>query len=185
MTPRRDWTKSFLKADTERGFIQAYYRYVRKWRVQLDGPDRDGRPFVAWAVGDSLACAMDFSSGYEFPEERRPAKTAQRMREKVEDLRRWAQVWTRKEDPEYVYEIWCFIPPKKVLHAYEQAVSEGLPVRLIPQDEVQRRLRETVLALPAKVDLEEDTAFAVTAVLVRDAFNLTNAFKNWRGNSHP
>lgn len=149
---RLDGLDHYLKADIERGFIEAYYKYVQGCRVILDGPSPSGKPFVATA--------------------------ARRMKEKVEELRHYTRLWAEHESKdgsfEFRYEVWCFIPPdKKVLYAFDQAVQEQLPVVLVSLDEVRARLRETVLALPAALKGKQgQTAFVESALFFRQAWAL-------------
>lgn len=170
----------FLKADMERAFLQAYYRYVCGCEsVEVDS-EFAGTPWVATGIKPGRVWMMDFSTLYEFPLERKQANTNRRMKERaqqaVADGRCLWRLWhdlPLAAEPEVEYEVWCFMPPTdRVMQALAAAHHAGCQVTLVMPEQVQERVRQTVLAVP---DDAEDQAFMQAAVMFRRAFGGCNS----------
>lgn len=167
-----------LGADVERGFIAAYYQYVQGCKVSVDhplfGPNHD--PYVVVAHRPGMLYGMSFSTAYQCDTQSRPETLVRRVRRRVEGLRAYAGFLARQEGGPYqvLYEVWCFIPATdRVIRPVRKVALEGLPVQLVHLEEVQARLRETVLSLPeADAGAEEKNAFVWAGRLIREAFNL-------------
>jgi hypothetical protein len=130
-----------LKADVERAFIHACYRYVCQcYSVSIDWKEF-GRPFVAVGATEERMWFMDFSSSYEFPAEMKQAAVNRRMLERT----------------------------KEVLGHATFGGKNGGEVTLVTPDQVQERVRQTVLAVR---DDEEAHAFVQAALMFRKAFTL-------------
>ncbi|MEW8959669.1 MAG: hypothetical protein AB2448_11300 [Moorella sp. (in: firmicutes)] len=74
---------------------------------------------------------MDFSSIYHFAEKEKLQTRLRRVQKKVAALQRYAEFAALQREMKYlvVYEIWCFLPPNKlVLETVSKAREEGMPV---------------------------------------------------------
>lgn len=76
-----------LKADVERAFIYAYYRFVKDCKVSMDIPDENIIPVVAFAHKTGEIYAMDFSSTYHFAEKVKPSTRVRWIRASLEPLK--------------------------------------------------------------------------------------------------
>lgn len=164
-----------IRADQERAFLHAYYRYVCKaGNVVLDFDLNDSHAFVVMALSPDRAWLADFSTYYEFPLEMKPATVRRRMLERAEDAQRngtsfgrlWNDDFTKKM--EVSYEVWCFMPPSsRLLETLAAARAEGAQVVLVSPDQLTERIRATVNAVPEQVG--EEHAFVKAAVMIRKA----------------
>ncbi|MDI3534987.1 MAG: hypothetical protein PWQ82_1352 [Thermosediminibacterales bacterium] len=162
-----------LKADIERGFIVAYYKYIKKCSVNIDDEYFTRTPFVAVAYSKDTVYGMDFSTLYHFDEQAKPKTLVRRVKRRVEAIENYCKLMgiQRKTPITPLYEIWCFIPANiRVTETVESALKQGLPVKLVMYDEVLERLRQTVLSLP-ETD-EDENAFVQAAKMIKEAFKL-------------
>lgn len=162
----------YLKADIERGFILAYYELVKGCKVSLDMPEENIVPVVAFAHKPGEIYGMDFSSAYHFTEKEKPRTRLRRARRKVEKLQRYAEFLELRTEMKYqvVYEIWCFLPPNKlVIDTVTKARGEGMPVELVDLEHVHERIRQVALLEPMDQKMIYENAFLWAASLFRDA----------------
>ncbi|BAF58552.1 hypothetical protein PTH_0371 [Pelotomaculum thermopropionicum SI] len=162
----------FLKADVERGFILAYYELVKGCAVSLDLPEENIVPVVAFAHKPGELYGMDFSSAYHFAEKEKLSTRVRRVRKKVEGLQNYAEFAENQMQMKYrvAYEIWCFMPPNKlVTETVAKAGEEGLPVELVGVEEVNERIRQVALLEPLDREVIYENAFLWAASLMRRA----------------
>ncbi|MDK2888948.1 MAG: hypothetical protein PWP72_1826 [Thermoanaerobacter sp.] len=162
----------FLKADVERGLILAYYELVKGCAVSLDLPEQNIVPVVAFAHKPGELYGMDFSSTYHFAEKEKLSTRLRRVRKKVEGLLRYADFAEKQMQMKYqvAYEIWCFMPPNKlVTETVTKAGEEGLPVELVGVEEVNERIRQVALLEPLDREVIYENAFLWAASLLRRA----------------
>lgn len=162
----------YLKADIERGFILAYYEMVKGCTVSLDIPGENIVPVVAFAHKPGEIYGMDFSSTYHFAAKEKLQTRLRRVQKKVAALQRYAEFAALQMEMKYqvVYEIWCFMPPNKlVLETVSKAREEGMPVELVYVQEVHARLKQVTLLEPMDKDIIYENAFLWAASLFRNA----------------
>jgi len=160
----------FLKADVERGLILAYYELVKGCAVSLDLPEQNIVPVVAFAHKPGELYGMDFSSTYHFAEKEKLSTRLRRMRKKVED--RYAEFAEKQMQMKYrvAYEIWCFLPPNKVVtETAAKAQEEGMLVELVGVEEVNDRIKQVALLEPLDREVIYENAFLWAASLFRRA----------------
>jgi hypothetical protein len=95
-----------------------------------------------------------------------------RVRKKVEGLQRYADFAEKQMQMKYqvAYEIWCFMPPNKlVTETVTKAGEEGLPVELVGVEEVNERIRQVALLEPLDREVIYENAFLWAASLLRRA----------------
>lgn len=164
----------YMKADMERAFLDAYFRYVRECDlISFDNEAFDG--FVVLARGSGKAWFMDFSSKYEFPAEMKQATTNRKLTERagyaLEAGQQLGRMWEYAA-VDVEYEVWCFMPPsERLFTALDAARANGAKVTLVTMDQVHDRMRQAVLAIPADKK-DEDQAFVQAALMFRKAFGL-------------
>jgi hypothetical protein len=157
-----------IKADMERAFIHAYYRYVCQCSTVSIDWEVGGDPWVAVARNKDRIWFMDFSTLYDFPAEQKQTTMNRRMLERVQAAQR--EVRYAEPPREAVYEVWCFIPPsERLLTALEWTRQNGGQLTLVTPERVQERVRQTVLAIQND---SEEHAFVQAALMIRQAFNL-------------
>ena len=169
--PRKKYPKR-IRADVERGFIIAYYELVRGLDVVLGLEDGSKDDMVAVAWSPVIMIGMDFSSYYHFTEGYNPQTRLRHVREKVERLKHFTLPVQHREGKalECLYEVWCFMPPNEyVLQAIGDAKQDGLPVKLVDQEELHRRVRRTAEIVPEDDDMVEANAFLWSAQFFREA----------------
>ncbi len=167
-----------IKADIERALIIAYYELVCGHNVSLGFESGKVEEMVALAWSPGLLIGMDFSSYYHFTEGQKPQTRLRHLRSKVEWLMRHGDFLQTHHQKtfEYLYEIWCFIPPNDYVHqTVEQAKEEGLPVKLVKPEELSNRIKQTALINSVDEDMKEANAFLWSAELFRKA----GAFANY------
>ena len=161
-----------MKADVERGLILAYYELVKGCAVSLDMPGENIVPVVAFAHKPGELYGMDFSSTYHFAEKEKLSTRLRRVRKKVEGLQRYAEFAEEQMQMKYrvAYEIWCFLPPNKlVTETIVKAGEEGLPLELVSVEEVNKRIRQVAFLEPLDQEVIYENAFLWAAGLLRRA----------------